>query len=118
MDASIFDSALTFSQVEKFRVLACIGWLWEAQTSISVTFSKRSLYLYLKFEWEWNYICEPNKDNGFSLLNQNINETGALDDLDYFETLDKDIIPPYWIVAGCVLVAGVITIIAGKQEKH
>ena len=118
MDASIFDSALTFSQVDKFRVLACIGWLWEAQTSISVTFSKRSLYLYLKFEWEWNYICEPNKDNGFSLFNQNINETGALDDLDYFETLDKDIIPPYWIVAGCVLVAGVITIIAGKQEKH
>ena len=64
------------------------------------------------------YICEPNKDNGFSLFNQDINETGALDDLDYFDTLDKDIIPPYWIVAGCVLVAGVITIIAGKQEKH
>lgn len=69
--------------------------------------------------WELNNskFCEPNKDNGFS---QNINETeyGALDDLDYFETLDKDIIPPYWIVAGCVLVAGVITIIAGKQEKY
>ena len=77
---------------------------------------------YLKYKRELNYIkfCEPNKDNGFSLFNQNINESeyGALDDLDYFETLDKDIIPPYWIVAGCVLVAGVITIIAGKQEKY
>ena len=45
-------------------------------------------------------------------------EYGALNDLDYFDSLDKDIIPPYWIVAACVLVAGVLTIVSGEPGNR
>ena len=37
------------------------------------------------------------------------------DNLPYFEDLDTAIIPPYWIVAGAVIVTGVITIIVALR---
>ena len=38
------------------------------------------------------------------------------DDLSFFDDLDKAIIPPYWIVAGCVIVVGAVTIISSFRQ--
>ena len=52
-------------------------------------------------------ISNLSKDPGFL----NSTEFEYFPDKPFFEDLDTDIIPPYWIVAGVVVLAGVVTIV-------